>query len=450
MRVNCVQPAHPFEQRFGIDLYSTDQEGVGGKLRARLQDFVVEEITPDGRVLQVAPQNEVPQPFEVKGERLRFIRFTAQKMGITTLDLATILASRLRIPRNLVTYAGLKDKRAITSQAMSVPSSAIQSLPDVSVSRASFRDFEYSRNMVQIGDLWGNRFTILLQLSQVPSSDMLNDIRAISSTPLLNYFGVQRFGVTRPFTHLVGKALVKRDFEGAVRLMLTSQSEYEPADLTEARSKLGEALRPTEEIIACFPEDLRYEIDVMKHLMRKPDDFAGAIERIPPRVQTIFVHACQSFLFNRTISRRASSGMSIVVPSVGDFIISLDTTHSGRDSWLFVTESNLEERKEMVSEGRYGLAAPVPGYSTKTPPSPQTDILKEVLSQEGIRLREFRNERSRALDSPGGLHLVSLTIPDLQVTPEDCGMRRAFSLRKGSYATIVTREIMKNHPINAV
>jgi tRNA pseudouridine13 synthase len=72
------------------------------------------------------------------------------------------------------------------------------------------------------------------------------------------------------------------------------------------------------------------------------------------------------------------------------------------------------------------------------------------MKEEDISLRDFRNPNTRSLDSPGGLHLTAILIDDLDVSSIDGGLRIVFSLRKGSYATVVLREIMKNHPINRV
>ncbi|MFW9841379.1 MAG: tRNA pseudouridine(13) synthase TruD, partial [Candidatus Thorarchaeota archaeon] len=267
---------------------------------------------------------------------------------------------------------------------------------------------------------------------------------------LLNYFGVQRFGLTRPYTHLVGRALVKRDYEDAVRIMLTTTSDYESEELTSIRNKLSEDMTPTEKIIESFPMELNYEKDVMRHLINRPGEFEKAILKIPPRVLTLLVHAFQSYIFNRLISKRARVGMSIDLPKVGDFIIKLDEAHSGRDSWLFVTDSSLEERERQVKTGQYGVACTVPGYSSRLPPSNQTDLLKQTLKDEDIQLQEFRNSEMKSLDAPGGLHLISIFLKDLEASSTDEGIEVQFSLRKGSYATIVMREIMKNHPINRV
>jgi len=142
--------------------------------------------------------------------------------------------------------------------------------------------------------------------------------------------------------------------------------------------------------------------------------------------------------------------LPIDCPIPGDFLIRLDMPHAGRDSWVYVNEKNLEQRLEQVQRGEYGLAAPVPGYATKTPPSFQTEMLEELLAEEKISLHMFRWRHHAALDSPGGLHLVGLTPIDIETWCEEDDLVTRFKLRKGAYATVVMRELMKNHPVNRI
>lgn len=448
-----LKEAHPLEREFGMELYSTDFAGIGGKLKTRFEDFIVEEITPEGRVLEVRNWQEEPdrshtEHNEVK--KAKYVIFTVQKMGLSTMDAANIIAASLKISRAHITYAGLKDKRAITAQAMSGPARISSELTDLELSRMEIRDIRQSRRSVHIGDLWGNRFSILVRDIDTDCEEARASIETIYKTPLLNYFGIQRFGLTRPITHRVGKALVQNDYQEAVRIMLCTPCEYESDELKTAREALSTALQPTSETIEAFPQDLGYEREVMKQLLRTPGDFQRAIARIPPRMLTLFVHAYQSYLFNRLISIRAESGMSLIAPHPGDFTIQLDQTHSGRDSWLYVTESTLDERSAQVAAGEYGVAVPVPGYSTRLPPCKQSDVIRELLRGESVGLKDFRNKQISALDSPGGLHLAAIQVPDLELSCSEDGLGVQFRLRKGSYATVVLREIMKNHPINRV
>jgi tRNA pseudouridine13 synthase len=446
-----VKDGHPFEKQFGMDFYSTDGVGIGGRLKTKYADFLVEEITSDKSVISFRDWAQAPimEP-TVSGKKDRFVTFTVQKMGISTMDISAILASFLKLPRNLVTYAGLKDKRAVTVQQMSVPSSAIHNLVSLELSHVNLRDFSYSRHPLQIGDLWGNRFTILMRDLDVDSETALSAAEAIRNTPLLNYFGVQRFGLNRPNTHLIGKYLIKRDFENAVRTMLCTESSFESEELKGVRLKLSEEFVPKEDMIEAFPKDLNYERKVLLELIKHPGEFERALQRVSPRILTLMVHAYQSFLFNCLLSRHVATGLSLVQPKPGDFLIELDTAHSGRDSWLYVTEMSLKERIKQTEEGKYGLALPVPGYATRLPPALQTEMLNLLLRDEGITLRDFRNPNMKALDSPGGFHLTTIVIDDLIASYVKKGLRVAFSLRKGSYATVVLRELMKNNPINRV
>jgi tRNA pseudouridine13 synthase len=433
-----------------MELYSTSTPGVGGRLKVRFEDFIVEEITTDRRIVSVQEWSDKTPRLKIPEEKSKFIQFDAQKMGLSTFDIAAIIAAELGLPQHLVTYAGLKDKRAITAQQMAVPFRSAERLVNAQLSRIKIRNLESTRHPVQIGDLWGNRFTIRLSNIEANCNQAKEAARALTEQPLLNYFGVQRFGVTRPFTHLVGKALVQDDFEEAARLMLSVTSEYESEEITEARRKLADDLTPDESILAAFPKDLRYERDVMKFLMKHPGEFERAVSKIPSRVLTIFVHAYQSYLFNRFISQRAESSLPLDLPVPGDFLIKLDEAHSGRDSWLFITEKNCEERVKLVQSGEYGLSIPLVGYSTKTPPSVQTDMLRKLMLEEDVRFQDFHKPKRKAINSAGGFHLLSINLKEIRGECEEDDFVLHFQLRKGAYATVVMREIMKNDPIHRV
>ena len=235
-----------------------------------------------------------------------------------------------------------------------------------------------------------------------------------------------------------------------IRSILCMPGEYENPELLDARAELSDTLTPTEKIIEVFPKDLNYERTVMYELMKHPGEFKRAVTRITPRILTLMVHAYQSFIFNQLLSKRVRSGMSHVIPEPGDFLIALDETHSGRDSWLYVTESTLEERRQQVSDKQFALALPSPGYGTRLPPTKQSEMLKEILTAEGIALKDFRDSQMKSIDAPGGLHRTSITLSDWDASTQEDGLLVKFNLRKGSYATVVLRELMKNHPINRV
>lgn len=75
----------------------TDFEGVGGKIKQRPEDFVVEEIPL----------------YEPTGDG-EHVMALIQKTGLSTLDACAELARQLRIDRRDIGYAGMKDAQAVT------------------------------------------------------------------------------------------------------------------------------------------------------------------------------------------------------------------------------------------------------------------------------------------------------------------------------------------------
>jgi tRNA pseudouridine13 synthase len=102
---------------------------------------------------------------------------------------------------------------------------------------------------------------------------------------------------------LVGKALVRGDFEEAAMLFLAKPSIHEHPASRQARQEL-ETTRNFKQAQADFPKQLRFEKLMLNHLADNPDDFVGAFQRLPLKLQALFVQAHQSYLFNRFLSER--------------------------------------------------------------------------------------------------------------------------------------------------
>ena len=122
-----------------------------------------------------------------------------------------------------------------------------------------------------------------------------------------NYFGEQRFGSTRKNTHRIGERIVKGDFEGAVTEYLTNSDGEKNDSASTARKQLLE----TEDYAAAlknFPKHLRLERSMLAHLAETPEDYIGALRRLPRNILLMFVHALQSYIFNICISERIKNG----------------------------------------------------------------------------------------------------------------------------------------------
>ncbi|HDM23880.1 MAG TPA: tRNA pseudouridine(13) synthase TruD, partial [Candidatus Bathyarchaeota archaeon] len=106
------------ERRIGIEVYVSDSDGIGGRIKASPKDFVIEEILEDGTILARDGKNLLSK---FKDENGKYTLILVEKINIDTLIMIMKIADKLSIPRNMIRYAGLKDKRAIAVQLLCVP-----------------------------------------------------------------------------------------------------------------------------------------------------------------------------------------------------------------------------------------------------------------------------------------------------------------------------------------
>ncbi|MFP4648947.1 MAG: tRNA pseudouridine(13) synthase TruD [Halorhodospira sp.] len=119
-----------------------------------------------------------------------------RKRGWTTEAVARLLAERTGVGRGGVSFAGLKDRHAVTTQWFSVHSP--QPLPALVPGEleAGVRVLETVRNTRKLrrGALAGNRFTLRLDAVDAPPRAVGRRLQAVAIRGVPNYFGPQRFG----------------------------------------------------------------------------------------------------------------------------------------------------------------------------------------------------------------------------------------------------------------
>ena len=92
-----------------------------------------------------------------------------------------------------------------------------------------------------------------------------------------------------------------------------------------------------------FPVQYKYERNILKILSKRPTNFHGALSAFPRRVLSLFVHAYQSWLFNRYLSERIKLYDSWQYPIPGDLI-------QTNESIEYVTDSNIEFFQPLIKK----------------------------------------------------------------------------------------------------
>lgn len=120
-----------------------------------------------------------------------------EKRGSNTAWVAGILARHAGVSRMDVSYAGLKDRHALTRQWFSVRLAG-KPEPDWSaIESTEFRVLQTARHTrkLRVGALKGNRFRIRVRAFDGDEAVLNATLKSIARNGIPNYFGEQRFGV---------------------------------------------------------------------------------------------------------------------------------------------------------------------------------------------------------------------------------------------------------------
>lgn len=382
--------------------------GINGEIKFSPESFIVEEITPEGEIL------EKDRFYEKQGEEGSHCHFILQKRDWSTADAIRTIAKKLRAGPKRFSYAGNKDKTAITTQmasAFKVPPSDILAvkIKDISINGA----WE-AKDKVPMGALLGNRFTIGWKGGEDPK-EKVHAVHEELDGKFPNYFGPQRFGSTRRNTHIVGELLLRRRFRDAAFAFLAEPGGELHEGARTARAELKETGN-FQQALNAFPKHLRLERTMLYWLSKSPSDYIGAFRKLPRPVLLLFIHAFQSYLFNEMLSARVKEGP--ISPEEGE-------TRCGSSPIGFPNPS---------TEGDEWILGRIIGYETT--PNPRE---KALLEKHEIETSDFKLREIPELSSKGTAR--TLLAPYINFSFSENTFR--FSLPAGSYATSLIREFLK-------
>lgn len=375
----------------------TKSEGIGGRLRQRIEDFQVEEIP-----IILEPGEE-------------YTIFWMEKFNWDNNKALMYIAKKLHIGLNRLSVAGTKDKRAVTKQRVSVWNIPPEEIEKINIKDIKLYGFEKSKERLRLGDLKGNSFKIIVRdigLEKENLKDRIHSAFNELNQGIPNIFGPQRFGEVRPITHLVGKEMLNSKFEEALKIYLSMIFEKEPEDSRIARTVLIKDWNKEgfKRALELFPKRLIYERRMLDYLIKNPNDFAGAIRRLPSKLMKMFINAYQSAVWNKTAEQVFQKGIDVRRIKMVGFDSKLDETN------------------------------------------PVDKIILDILKKDKIKFENFKMKSMPELKCSGAereyiLKPENLKLSDISHDDFNQGKLKAlieFSLPSGSYASVILKEIMKN------
>ena len=335
-----------------------------------------------------------------------FVEFVLKKEAMDTIEAVHSLAKSLHISAKDISFAGTKDRKAITTQRMAIRNISIKKLAGVKLNRASIGLIKPSKSQINLGELNGNHFCLTIR-NIVPMLDkervdqLISIFREIS---FINYYGMQRFGTQTISTHSIGMKLLRKDFIGATDLLLSPNSNDSESLISAKQLWLNDhSSESAKQVLTCLPSKQNTERQICSALIRDCRDFQGAWIAIKREMRMLYIHAVQSFIWNKLVSKMLNSH---------DPDFSLELPLLGKDTALSATIE---------------------------------PIVQEMLGELGLTLDSFKSPGNKALWDLGGDNR-SVFVKPSNVNHriiDDTTLELEFSLPKSSYATVALRQFFK-------
>jgi len=370
---------------------------------------------------------EKPQDFYVKeiietplGEKGEYAYYRLKKVDRNTIDVVRELSERWKIPVKNITFAGLKDKNAVTEQFLAVK--GLKNPPkEVEGQNYKLTLVGFSDQPLQLGEFKGNYFEIVVRnVSKAERERAEKNLPFIAKYGFANYFGEQRFGSIKNAKEFVVKHLLKHDYEKALREYLLSYSDW------KMKRKLKKLWGNWKEYLKAMPKGAVYERKVVGELA-KGVSFKQSFMALPKNVRLMFAFTYQSYLWNKFLHRFVVRYFPYCeVPS-------------GIKDWTYAFYKDM---KDPIFEEIKDLKIPYLGIEYPPENLKVKRIIEEVLREEGINEELLKEERI-------GIKLFSDGVRNTIAIPEGLKLKRlgrstvkvSFTLPPGSYATVLLRKL---------
>ena len=398
--------------------------GIGGTIKHIPEDFIVGEITENLEVLD--PRNEV---FELEGKTGLFVHLVLIKNDIDTSDALDYLSKIWKIPRDNISFAGSKDKKAFTAQRVSVwgikDKFEKNKIKEINLPKIKTKSLCLRIKELRLGNLWGNFFEIIIRDISLDESEvrtrLLETFNEIEDNGMiLNGYGQQRFGDTRPITHWVGEKLLLGDCKEAIKEYIGRAFKGESKEVRQSRKIYWET-EDIEETIKLLPNHLKIERKLLIDLQKTNNDYKQVIFNLPIQFRKLFIHAYQSYLFNKYLTKR-----------------------------YFEYNNNLAEPIKGEKIIHDEVFAPIIGSKIELTGDVK-EIYEKILEEEPISFGDFLKPLSQKLGSTGSFRPIRMIPEKLSLIETSKDLlnegksiaRISFELKKGSYATELLKEIIK-------
>ncbi|EAR87715.1 tRNA pseudouridine synthase D (macronuclear) [Tetrahymena thermophila SB210] len=416
------------------------------------------------------------------------------KNGIDNFTAIQNISKYLRLPPKNINAAGIKDKRGITTQlisiAMSNTSAEIlnQRFQNSRWNNMKVQNVKDATSQLRTGDLYGNRFSLAIRLVSYEEQEVIKAVEDLKKLGFINYFGMQRFGTNNSIhTHEIGLLILKRQWEQVFDSIVGQETNDKRVN--EAKKAFLKDKTQIRDALRDIPFKYKIERTLLQGYERvgMKNNFLQAICFLNRSTRNLYCHAYQSYIWNLLASYR--------IQTLGNQLVKGDIVAKKRENFLIDVEAEVEEEngqeEEQEEESKYqsigdyeieviddsnidkytlyDVLIPIIGGKLKIPENFNLNAyLTSILEKDGLDQQLFEKIQKEFFVE-GGYRFLICQAEDVQysinkyneknqdiLTPyynvqqdhsEENGKYSAlclkFTLAKGSYATMLIRELTK-------
>ncbi|RHZ79852.1 hypothetical protein Glove_140g75 [Diversispora epigaea] len=416
-----------------------------------------------------------------------YCQFVLYKEKRDTMEAINFLCKALKVHSKVLSYAGTKDHRSVSVQKVTANKVKAEKFVELNPRLRDMKlgNFTYVKEGLKLGDLKGNHFVITLRDVKVDSeSTIVRAMNVLKDRGFINYFGLQRFGTSSIATYNIGRALLQNNWEEAVDLILKPRPGDRP-DQQKAR-QCWEQDHDAKKALELFPKRCIAECNILSSFIKNGHnkDCAGAFLTLPRNLRLMYVHAYQSYIWNKMVSERIKY-FGCDKPVIGDLVVldDSDQSYSIDAEDLDDDSIHIEDKKELkvkilIEEDLpnytiHDVVLPLPGHSVLYPNNDISQKYKELMWIDRLDPRAMKRD-IKDFSLPGDYrkimgkpkHVswqlfryndpnVPLSLTDLDILqgnsePESIpdgeylALRINISLSTSQYATMALRELLKN------
>ncbi|XP_077980150.1 pseudouridylate synthase PUS7L-like [Glandiceps talaboti] len=346
-------------------------------------------------------------------QMLEYTAFIMKKEDTETLDAIQKIAMATNTHPSQVSYAGMKDKKAITTQAMVIRNVSPSRLQAASTNRAlkniTIGNIQRCSGPLQLGKLGGNHFNIIVRdvkrYDDMCDTSQDGDMQGIISLAVnnlqkrgfVNYYGRQRFGSTESSATAdrIGLALLQGNMKAAIDLFFHPDGDNNSVTHSNDPGNHGnnpvnhakrhwQTSHNAKETLALMPGYKSRECMILKALHRHGQSEEGcskALMAIPHSMRLLYVHSYCSLVWNHMATHR--------IQTYGYRVVEGDLVEVKEGSNKKVCHATVED----IKTDRYSImdvVLPLPGNNITMPAHCIREKYHQFFESDSLKFEQFR------------------------------------------------------------